>query len=142
MINSLKAITADPVYGPKLLKVMPRRVIDGGTDADGFWKQFDFYFNGWSVWQWHVNVSIKWTDASYYTKMWGADCCLTTIPGYFGGYDSGGWCGIYNPQIDNTAEPGSNFWVSTYAIPTWKRWFWMRYHARSDGSSSDVWGGG
>jgi hypothetical protein len=167
MINSLKAIAADPIYGPKLLKVMPRRVIDGGTDADcqmvsregtvantdgqvgiqsygvtyGFWKQWEFYFGGWSVWQWHVNVGIKWTDATHYTKMWGADCYLTTVPGYFGGYDQGGWCGIYNPQIPDTAQPGSNWWVSTYALPTFKRWFWMRYWAYSDGRSSAVWGG-
>lgn len=166
MIRSLKVIAADALYGPRLLKVLPKSVIDSATDADcaiftaqgtsqadgplgvlsygttyGFWKQIDFSILGWSIFQWHVNTGIKWTDATHYTKMWGVDCYLTSVPGYFGGYDQGGWCGIYNPQIANTAEPGSNFWISPIPLPLWKQWAWMRYDAYSSGGSSATWGG-
>lgn len=34
MIRSLKVVAADPVYGPRLLKVLPKSVIDSATDAD------------------------------------------------------------------------------------------------------------
>ena len=81
MIRSLKVVAADPVYGPRLLKVLPKSVIDAATDADctivtdqgttqtagpvgilsygttyGFWKQMDFNILGWSIFHGRVDT--------------------------------------------------------------------------------------
>lgn len=169
VISSLKAVAADPVYGPQLLAVLPPTLLQTATAQDctvettsgigptggprngispmtygvtyGFWKQMDFYIEGWSLFQWHVNAGIRWASARSWTKAWGADCYLTSVPGYFGGYDQGGWCGIYDPGYNDVVQPGSNFWISPIPLPLYKRWGWMRYWAYSDGSSSSPWGG-
>jgi hypothetical protein len=99
-----------------------------------------------SVAQWHVNVGIVWTGPTTFTYDWrqggwGPDCYLTSVPGFFGGWDGGGWCGVNNPQIAWTAMPGSNFYVAAIGNPFYHRWAWMRYYAYSNGSESSPWGG-
>jgi hypothetical protein len=117
--------------------------------VQGFWNSWSMYMGPLNAMQWHVNVGIVWSSSTSYTynwrvnpQAWGPDCYLTTIPGYTGGYDSGGWCGVYNPQVAWTAMPGSNFYVSPAPLPLslQKRWGWMRYYAYSNGSKSSAWG--
>jgi len=169
VISSLKAVATDAVYGPRLVAALPPTLLKTATQKDcsvgttsgldpigevgtgispmtygvtyGFWKQMDFYVAGWSIFQWHVNVGIRWASARGWTKVWGADCYLSSVPGYFGGYDQGGWCGVYDPGYNDVVQPGSNFWISPIPLPLYKRWGWMRYWAYSDGSSSSAWGG-
>jgi hypothetical protein len=121
-----------------------RAAADSGLKQ--FYASYNIYAGPWNVVQWHVNVGIAWLSSTKYTTTgsggWGPTCNLTSIPGYLGGYDSGGWCGVYNPVIANTAMPGSNFWLGQYGLPGWKVWYYMRYYAYSDGHRSNVWGGG
>ncbi len=105
-----------------------------------YWQNIGLYQGPWNYAQFHVNVGIIWHAARSYSVDWGPDCYLTSIPGFMGGYDSGGWCGVYNPRLDWIAQPGSNFWFGP--VPgAYKRWAWMRYYAYSNGSTPGVYGG-
>ncbi len=101
----------------------------------GYWANLGLYIGPWNLAQWHVDTGIQWLNPISYTVKWGPSCYLTTFPGYMGGWDQGGWCGVYYPQLNWTAQPGSNFWFSPAPLPlaNQKRWGWMRYYAYADG---------
>jgi hypothetical protein len=107
----------------------------------GYWTYANFMLGPVTIATWHVNVGIKWTSFAQYKVMWGPDCYLTTLPLYYGGYDGGGWCGVYWDGWPVAVQPGSNFYIAPLMVPFYKRWFWMRFWAYADGTSSTPWGG-
>jgi hypothetical protein len=169
LMAMVDAIDRSPVYGPQLRAVIPSTeranlTVDDctfrttvstkvsmrvSTNSYGsqdigylreFWQNIGIYQGPFNYAQWHVNVGIVWTGPQTYKVRWGPDCYLTSIPGFIGGYDSGGWCGVYNPHVNWVVQPGSNFWMAPYP-GIMKRWAWMRYYAYSNGSTPGAYGG-
>jgi hypothetical protein len=97
-----------------------------------------------------VSVGIWWSNAgtgSAYPQIrpagaaWGPDCTFSSLV-MAGGTDQGGWCGVYRDG-SSVAEPGANFYSAPFVggLVGAKKWFYMRYWAYQDGSSSTAHGG-
>jgi hypothetical protein len=128
---------------------LPPNPVSAASSYEQFWGQYDLYIGPiWDAAQFHVNVGLVWSNTSSRTRTWsykiapgwGPDCVMTAIVGYYGGTDSGGWCGVYDPG-DNSAMPGANFYLGCWCAPLQKRWFWMRYYAYSNGMQGVIFGG-
>jgi len=66
-------------------------------------------------------------------------CYVTSIPAFFGGAQPpDGWCGYsYHSSAKTVLTTGNNFWVSTYPLPWWKRFGWLRFDIKAGPLSAD-----
>lgn len=81
----------------------------------------------------HDEAYVCWNG----TKAWQQDyryCYVSAYPLGFGGSDS---CVVINNNT-SVITLRNAFWISTYALPTWKRYGWMSYTVNKNGAVSAV----
>lgn len=98
----------------------------------GYWLEWDIY-DPLGSYSGAAHLNTGWCgNGTRVWQNWGPDCPFSAGAVY-GGNDSGGWCGVVR---NNTPDPesGSNWWVSPYTTPFYKRWGYQRMHVYTSGS--------
>jgi hypothetical protein len=115
-------------------KWTPPATASGTVGCRGYWLTWDVDDDGNGNWVGSQDLNTGWCgDSTNVWVNWGPDCNYHNATAYYGGHDSGGWCGIFKNDTPNP-ESGVNWYVSPYTTPFYKRWGYQRQHMYVSGA--------
>lgn len=107
--------------------------VAAATSCSYVYKQLHIYSGPIETYTAHIDAYDCWNG----NVAWQQDflhCHVTAYPLGFGGSD---WCGTIN-NYTATVTLRNDFYVATYALPTWHRPGWMSYTVSRTGGISEV----